>query len=120
MSPYLIHRPTTNPNDDSVCQGMLGPRPDPEDCQMYYFCFYGESGDIKYNHLKCENGLLFDKARLYCDWEYNVQCDDAASKEKELSPRFICPGEGFFPDGITYTFRGHPYTTWSKEGEGGS
>ena len=68
---------------------------------MYYFCYQGANG-MEYNHQRCNEGLLFDKVKLYCDWEYNdVQCDvkEAAEAEKGLSPRFTCPGEGFFPDG---------------------
>ena len=105
---YLIliffRSPTTTPNqdDDSVCHGHLGPQPDPMDCQKYYFCYYGQNGDFQHNHETCEEGLLFDKVGLYCDWEYNVECDikeNSIDEDKEIYSGFTCPSEGFFPDG---------------------
>lgn len=93
--------PTTSYSGDphDICGTTPGLKPDPEDCTMFYQCYLGADNQLHTYHLKCGDGLYFDPEKLICDWSDNVDCP-VAVKAKLADPRFVCPGEGYFPDGM--------------------
>merc|ERR1711974_491981 len=46
--------------------------------------------------MTCSTGLLFYQQQLYCNWAQQVQCEI----NQKIHSTFVCPGEGFFPDGV--------------------
>jgi len=83
-----------------ICGNTAGLKPDPDNCEKYYSCQKDGQGSWLVNHLTCTTGLLFDQAQLYCNWPQEAQCDINQNKVQKIQSSFICPGEGYFPDGI--------------------
>merc|ERR1711962_158814 len=56
--------------DGTKCSGPPKSFPDPEDCQMFYYCYRG-----CVTHNKCELDWLFDVAIMTCNQPEMVDCD---------------------------------------------
>ncbi len=82
-----------------ICGETSGIKPDPVDCQKYYFCNQDGQGGWLVDHMSCPNGLLFDQRQLLCNWPQEASCNIQSEFRGRDKAGFKCPGEGYFPDG---------------------